>query len=176
MDNAKLKEMIRVNHAGEYGAKRIYQGQLAILPKGEDADRIRHMAEQEGEHLAAFEEWMVKHRVRPSLLLPLWHVGGFAMGAVTALLGREAAYACTVAVESVIDEHYAEQEQILEEEKGTDATLNALNDTVSKFRAEEMEHHDTSIEQGALNAPAYPLISGLVSTITRTAIAVAKKV
>jgi len=176
IDTAAFREMIRVNHAGEYGAKRIYQGQLSQLPPGEDADRIQHMADQEGEHLAAFEEWMIKHRVRPSLLLPFWHVGGFAMGAVTALLGREAAYACTVAVESVIDEHYAEQEIALAEASESDATLRALRDTVTTFRAEEMEHHDMSIEQGALNAPAYPLLSGIVQGITRTAILLAKKI
>ena len=170
-----LAPMIRVNHAGEYGAKRIYRGQLAVMKTGPDAERIRHMAEQEEAHLKKFEELMVAHRVRPSLLLPLWHVGGFAMGALSAMLGRESAYACTVAVESVIDEHYGEQEAQLAENQG-DADRIALLENVRQFRAEEMEHHDTGLEQGALQAPAYPLLSGIIRTITRSAVEIAKKI
>jgi 3-demethoxyubiquinol 3-hydroxylase len=168
VSTSELHRMLRVNHAGEYGAKRIYRGQLSVLPQGEDADRIVHMAEQENVHLETFNTLMVKHRVRPSLLLPLWHVGGFAMGALTARLGRESAYACTVAVESVIDQHYAEQETVLA------ASNDPLLETVQTFRAEEQEHHDTSIVQGALNAPAYPLLHGTIQAITRSAIALAK--
>ncbi|MFX9023691.1 demethoxyubiquinone hydroxylase family protein, partial [Acinetobacter baumannii] len=98
-----VDRVIRVDHAGEYGARRIYEGQLAVL--GRHA-QIEHMAEQERAHLAGFEKMVVERRVRPTLLTPIWHVAGFALGAATALLGEKAAMACTEAVEEVIDEHY----------------------------------------------------------------------
>ncbi len=166
----RRRSMLRVNHAGEYGARRIYQGQLAVLPPGEDAERIRHMAAQEEAHLKEFERLMTEGRARPSLLLPLWHVGGFAMGAASALLGREAAYACTVAVETVIGEHYAAQETELAQ------AGDPLEATVAKFRADELEHHDTSLEQGALQAPAYPVLNAVFQGVTRLAIILAKKI
>ena len=105
----QIARMIRVNHAGEYGAKRIYAGQLAVLGKSPCGDVLRHMAQQEHVHLDKFADMMAKRRVRPTALMPLWHVAGFALGAVTAFMGEKAAMACTVAVESVIDEHYAAQ-------------------------------------------------------------------
>src|SRR5258708_5872603 len=101
---AHIRRMIRVNHAGEYGAQRIYAGQLAVLGKSSCAPVLESMARQEQAHLDTFSDWMVKRRVRPTLLMPLWHVAGYALGAATALLGEKAAMACTVAVESVIDE------------------------------------------------------------------------
>jgi ubiquinone biosynthesis monooxygenase Coq7 len=108
-----LEEMIRVNHAGEYGAVRIYQGQLAVLGKTASAPLIQEMALQEQEHLQEFERQLVARRIRPTLLTPLWHVAGFALGAATALLGEKAAMACTVAVEEVINDHYLEQKEQL---------------------------------------------------------------
>lgn len=167
---ARRQSMLRVNHAGEYGARRIYQGQLAVLAPGPDAEKIRHMAEQEEVHLKEFERLMVEGRARPSLLLPLWHAGGFALGALSAMMGREAAFACTVAVETVIAEHYAEQEAELT------AAGDPLKDTVSAFRADELDHHDVSLEQGALQAPAYAALNAVVQAITRTAIALAKRI
>src|SRR5690242_4672724 len=101
--------MIRVDHAGEYGAVRIYQGQLAVLKSGAAADTIRHMAEQEERHLKAFDRLVNERKVRPTALEPVWRVAGFALGAATALMGEKAAFACTAAVEEVIDEHYAGQ-------------------------------------------------------------------
>ena len=160
----RLAQIIRVNHAGEYGARRIYQGQLAVLGKSSIGDTLRHMAEQEEEHLAEFSRLAVEKRVRPTLLMPLWHVGAFAMGAATALMGKEAAMACTVAVESVIDEHYAKQEAELAENEPE------LKETISKFRADEREHHDTALDHGAKHSPFYTAVTEIVKAQTKLAI------
>ena len=169
---AAIGEMIRVNHAGEYGAQRIYAGQLAVLGHdSEAAALIGHMKAQETAHLRFFEGLMTERRVRPSALLPLWHVGGWALGAATAFLGKEAAMACTVAVEREISAHYAQQEAdlaTLEEEK-------ELAQTITRFRAEEEEHHDIGVAHDAKNAPLNPLLEGAVGAITRLAVQVAKK-
>ena len=161
---AATHAMIRVDHAGEYGAVRIYEGQLAVAGRGRARDEIRHMAEQEKEHLAAFEELVRSRHVRPTVLHPLWHVAGFALGAMTALLGERAAMACTVAVEEVIDEHYRRQAERL-----GDADP-ALRDTVLAFRADELRHRQVAIEHGATEAFAYDLISAAVKTGSRLAI------
>lgn len=168
----KIAQMIRVNHAGEYGAKRIYAGQLAVLGKSPCGDMLRHMAEQEQVHLDKFSEMMVKRRVRPTALMPLWHVGGFVLGAATALLGEKAAMACTVAVESVIDEHYAKQEEKLAD----DASEIELKQMVSEFRKEEQEHHDTALAQGAEESPLYHLLTGLIKLNTRASIWLATRI
>ena len=101
--------MIRVDHAGEYGARRIYEGQLAVLGRDAGGGSIRRMYDQELEHLDRFDKLLVARRVRPTALQPLWHVAGFALGAATAMMGERAAMACTVAIEEVIDEHYGGQ-------------------------------------------------------------------
>ncbi len=162
----RLAQMLRVNHAGEYGAKRIYAGQLAVLKDAECAPTIQHMAEQEEQHLAAFDTLLVERQVRPTVLTPFWHVAGFALGAATALMGERAAMACTVAVEEVIDEHYADQ--IAELEGNTDEA--ALKDTLVQFREEELEHRDIGLEHGAEEAPAYPLLSAAIKGASKTAI------
>ncbi len=166
-----LEEIIRVNHAGEYGAKRIYQGQLAAIRSPAAKQKIQHMMEQELEHLTYFESQMKARGVRPTLLHPLWHVGGFVLGAVTALMGNEAAMACTVAVETVIDEHYREQQSALENH--TDEP--ELQQKIAQFRVEELEHRDTGLAEGAENAVAYPLLSLLIKGVTRTAIKLSTK-
>lgn len=160
----KVERMIRVDHAGEYGAKRIYAGQLAILGKSASAPVLMHMAEQEEKHLDAFSKMMVARRVRPTALMPLWHVAGYALGAATALMGEKAAMACTAAVESVIDEHYAKQEQQL------DASEAPLKTMIAEFRADEKEHHDTALEYGARQAPLYHILTSIVVYQTRLAI------
>lgn len=165
-----LDEIIRVDHAGEYGAKRIYQGQMAVLKNHIESETISHMAEQEQVHLAEFERLMREHRARPSALLPLWHVAGWALGAGTALLGPKAAMACTVAVESVIAEHYQQQVDALGESEPE------LKATIAAFRAEEIEHHDTGLEKGAEQAPAYGALSAVIRAGCKAAIAVAKRV
>lgn len=159
-----VHRMIRVDHAGEYGAGRIYAGQLAVLGRRANGPVIRRMAEQEAHHLQAFERLMRERAVRPTALLPLWHVAGFALGAATALLGGKAAMACTVAVESVIGEHYAKQEEAL----GKGET--ELKDTIARFRREELEHHDIGLAHEAEYAPLYPALAGAIRLGTRWAI------
>src|SRR5689334_20359666 len=153
-----IARMIRVDHAGEYGAARIYEGQLAMLGRSASAPVIRRMAEQEKRHLAAFDRLVVERRVRPTLLSPLWHAAGFALGAATALLGERAAMACTVAVEEVIDEHYRDQIDRL-----GDADP-ALRDTILSFRDDEIAHRDVALAQGAEEEPGYDLVSVAVTT------------
>jgi ubiquinone biosynthesis monooxygenase Coq7 len=130
--DAMIERMIRVDHAGEHGAVRIYDGQLAVLKHGPAARAIRHMAAQEKRHLDAFDKLMLERRVRPTALSPLWNVAGFALGAASALLGPKAAMACTVAVEEVIEEHYRAQAEALGDD---DPTLKA---TINEFREDEM--------------------------------------
>ena len=159
-----VQRMLRVDHAGEYGAGGIYEGQLAVLGRSASAPVIRRMAEQEKKHLAAFDRLVVERRVRPTLLSPLWHVAGFALGAATALLGERAAMACTVAVEEVIDEHYRDQVDRL----GKDEP--ALTAAITEFRAQEIEHRDTGLAHGAENAPAYAALSAAIKAGSRLAI------
>lgn len=159
-----LDRMIRVNQAGEYGAVRIYAGQRAVLGRGRHGETLRHMAEQEDRHLAYFNGEMARRGVRPTALGPLWHVLGFAVGAGSALLGSEAAMACTVAVEDAIDEHYADQLAQL----GADEA--PLKETIAEFRAEEIEHRDIGLANGAENAPAYGLLYGAIKNGSKLAI------
>ncbi len=166
---AVMDRVIRVDHAGEYGAKRIYEGQLAVLGRKNEGHVIRHMLEQELKHLDAFEKFMVERRARPSVLLPVWHVAGFALGAATALMGPKAAMACTVAVEEVIDEHYREQLTKL------GSSEPAVTEKIEVFRAEEMEHRDTGLAHGAEQAPAYPVLSHAIKTGSRLAIWLAER-
>jgi len=160
----RIERMIRVDHAGEYGAARIYDGQLAVLEGKKSAKEIRRMADQERKHLAAFDKLVVERRVRPTALAPVWHVAGFALGAATAMLGERAAMACTVAVEEVIDEHYRAQIEALD---GDEADLAAI---IAQFRAEEIEHRDIALAHGAEDAPGYPLLSAAIKAGSRLAI------
>ena len=165
-----IQRMIRVDHAGEFGAKRIYEGQLAVLRGKPEAAPIEHMYAQELEHLRAFETLMVERRVRPSALHPVWNAAGFALGAATALLGPKAAMACTVAVEEVIDEHYRQQSRKL----GADEA--PLRAKIEKFRADELEHRDAGLAHGAEQAPAYPLLTGAIKAGSRLAIWLAERI
>ena len=161
-----VERVIRVDHAGEYGAVRIYQGQLALLGRGTKGDLIREMLAQEKAHLETFDKLVAERRVRPTALLPFWHVAGFALGAATALMGEKAAMACTVAVEETIDEHYAGQIEALDPMP----TETALKDTCVKFRDEELEHRDTGLEHGAREAPGYELLTGAIKAGSKLAI------
>lgn len=167
---ALLERILRVDHAGEYGARRIYEGQLAVLKKAPSTPTIRHMLEQEQVHLDTFDRLLPQRRVRPTLLSPLWHVGGFALGAATALMGEKAAMACTEAVEEVIDAHYAKQVEKLGEAEPE------LRATIEQFRADEIDHRDTARAEGAAEAPAYPLLSRGIKAITRGAIWLSERV
>ena len=165
-----IARILRVDHAGEYGAKRIYSGQLAVLGRGPKGDLLRHMKEQEQVHLDTFGDMIVRRRVRPTAMLPFWHVAGFALGAVTALMGEKAAMACTVAVEETIDQHYQEQIARLGEDEAD------LKDKIEIFRQEEVEHRDIGLENGAEQAPAYRLLSGAIRLGCKVAIAVSERV
>lgn len=165
-----LEEVIRVDHAGEYGAKRIYQGQLAVLRGTEHEDTIRHMQEQEQEHLDTFSRLISERRVRPTVLLPFWHVAGFALGAATAAMGPRAAMACTVAVEEAIDEHYQAQEAALGEDEAT------LKADIARFRAEELEHRDIGLANEAELTPGYRLLSAAIKMGCKVAIRLSEKV
>lgn len=165
-----LARMIRVDQAGETGAVTIYRGQLAVLGKRACAPTITHMHAQEVEHLDTFNTLARQRRVRPSLLSPLWNVAGLALGAGTALLGEKAAMAVTVAVEEVIDEHYAQQIARLGEDEAE------LRDTLERFRQEEVEHRDIGYANGAEQAPGYTVLSSVVKAGCKLAIRLAERV
>lgn len=165
-----VERTIRVDHAGEYGAKRIYEGQLAVLGRTKYGPVIEHMKAQEQVHLDTFSRLIGERRVRPTALLPFWHVAGFALGAATALLGHRGAMACTVAVEEAIDEHYRAQEDILGDDEA------ALRADIARFRAEELEHRDTGLEHEAEQAPAYRLLSAAIKTGCKIAIKISERV
>ena len=239
-----LEEIIRVDHAGEYGATKIYDGQIAIFGKNSKLGKtIQHMADQEQEHIDKFNELILEHRVRPTALLPLWNVAGYALGASTALMGEKAAMACTVAVEKVIGEHYKEQLDLLgDDHKDLKKTISKFRDdelehrvrptallplwnvagfglgtftalmgekaamactvavekvigehyqeqldllgddhkdlkkTISKFRDDELEHHDIGIEHDAESATGYKIMSKVIELGCKTAIAISKKI
>jgi ubiquinone biosynthesis monooxygenase Coq7 len=161
---ALLERILRVDLAGEYGAKRIYQGQLAVLGETASGEAIREMAEAEERHLAWFEHALVAHGVRPTLLHPFWHVAGYALGAATAMLGPKAAMACTVAVEEAIDEHYLAQEAALGE---TEPDLKAR---IEQFHADELNHRDTALAQDAEQTPGFRAMKTAIKTGCRAAI------
>lgn len=165
-----VERFIRVDHAGEYGAQRIYAGQLAVLGRTETAPILRHMQEQEQHHLDTFSDLIARRRVRPTALLPAWHVAGFALGAITAALGKRAAMACTVAVEEAIDEHYASQTQALGEDEPE------LRQTIETFRAEELEHRDIGLANEAELAPAYRAMAAVIKAGCKVAIRVSERV
>ncbi|XP_046622589.1 5-demethoxyubiquinone hydroxylase, mitochondrial [Neodiprion virginianus] len=168
-----LDAIIRVDHAGELGADRIYAGQMAVLGKTSVGPTIQHMWDQEKGHREKFEELIRKHRVRPTVLVPLWNVAGFVLGAGTAMMGPKAAMACTVAVETVIVEHYNEQLRSLMENSDENVDKELL-DTIRKFRDEEQEHHDTGIDHGAEQAPFYKALTNVIKAGCKTAITISK--
>jgi ubiquinone biosynthesis monooxygenase Coq7 len=165
------ESMLRVNQAGEYGAARIYAGQLAVLGRSSPAaHQIARMAAQEQRHLDRFDQLMAERRVRPTALQPLWQVAGFALGAATALISEKAAMACTDAVETEIDRHYSEQ---LAELGDDDPELAA---DIADFQAEELEHRETARAHGAEEALAYPLLTAAIRAGCRVAIELSKRI
>jgi ubiquinone biosynthesis monooxygenase Coq7 len=165
------ESMLRVDQAGEYGATRIYAGQLAVLRRNcPEAKLIARMAVQEARHLNRFNALMAERRVRPTVLQPVWNAAGFALGAVTALMSEKAALACTDAVETVIDRHYGEQLDRLGDEDP------ALSADIAEFRADELEHRDTAREAGATQAAGYPLLTAAIRAGCRVAIELSKRI
>jgi ubiquinone biosynthesis monooxygenase Coq7 len=167
-----LARILRVDQAGEYGAKRIYQGQLDVLKKHgaspKEIKKIEHMAAQEDMHLAAFNNEIAGMQSRPSVLQPLWHVAGYAVGAASALLGAKAAHACTVAVETVIDQHYAAQEETLK-------AYPRLQKMIAKFRAEENEHKEMALASGAEETVGYPVLKRAIAAGSKLSIWLAER-
>jgi ubiquinone biosynthesis monooxygenase Coq7 len=173
MDKKNLiHKIIRVNHAGEFGAKRIYEGQLKFLKNHDDIQLVKHMYEQELEHLKFFEGEIVKRDVRPTIMTPIWNKLGFALGAVTAIMGKESAMACTVAVEEVIEEHYQNQidklKKIPEEEE--------LCKNIEKIQAEEAEHREIGIENDAEKSPGFLILTGVIKRASKCAIWLSERV
>lgn len=167
----QIASMIRVDQAGEFGATRIYAGQLAVMgDRAPGAADITAMAGQEADHRARFDAMMAERGVRPTVLTPIWDKAGFALGAATALIGPEAAMACTAAIEQEIDRHYTQQLDELGDEDGE------LSDMIREFRDDEREHHAAAIAAGAKRAPAYPLLSGAIRLGCRAAIALSKRI
>ena len=170
MSAGRRNAMLRVDQAGEYGATRIYAGQLAVMgDRAPNAAKIGLMAEQEASHLARFDAMLAARRVRPTALQPLWNAAGFALGAASAMIGPQAAMACTAAIEDEIDRHYSSQ---LEELDGSDPELSSL---ISEFRDDERAHRETALAAGAEQAPLYPLFSGAIRLGCRLAIRLSER-
>ncbi|MDA8232143.1 MAG: demethoxyubiquinone hydroxylase family protein [Magnetospirillum sp.] len=166
----QVARFLRVDQAGELGAVRIYQGQMAVLGRGRTGPVLERMADQERHHLRTFDRLISERQVRPTLLSPLWHVAGFALGAATALLGERAAMACTVAVEETIDAHYADQAERLGDDEAD------LRATIEGFRADELEHRDIGLAHDAEKAVAYPLLSATIKAGCRLAIWLSERI
>lgn len=163
--------MLRVDQAGEYGATRIYAGQLAVLRRNcPESKLVARMAAQEQRHLDRFNQLIVERRVRPTALQPLWNVAGFALGAATALISEKAALACTDAVETEIDRHYSQQLKELGEEDFE------LSSDIADFQADELEHRDIAREAGAAEAIGYPLLTAAIRAGCRVAIELSKRI
>ena len=171
---SRIDEIIRVDHAGEYGAVQIYRGQRAVFDriahKQDTAELIREMEAGEQHHLETFDRLLFERNVRPTALAPVWNAAGFALGAATALMGEKAAMACTSAVEEVIEQHYADQAEELGEREPE------LRRTIEEFREDELEHRDTAIEAGAEETPGYTALSGAIKLACRVAIRLSEKV
>ncbi|MEP3052136.1 MAG: demethoxyubiquinone hydroxylase family protein [Erythrobacter sp.] len=172
MKRDEIHRMIRVDQAGEFGATQIYRGQLAVMgDRGPHSQEIAHMAEQEVGHREKFDALMAERGVRPTALQPFWSVAGYALGAGTALLGPEAAMACTAAIEEEIDLHYSAQLERLNEEDADPE----LADMIEEFREDERAHRDAALAHGAEKAPAYALLSGAIRLGCRAAIRISER-
>ena len=173
-DDDRVGEMLRVDHAGEYGAVQIYRGQRAVFNgvsgKQDLSDLLQEMEDGEAHHLATFDRLLVERGVRPTLMAPLWNVAGFALGAGTALMGEKAAMACTAAVEEVIEQHYAQQADELKD------THTDLSQTVAEFREDEISHKTTAEEHGAEDAPGYSFLKAAIQLGCRAAIKISEKI
>jgi 3-demethoxyubiquinol 3-hydroxylase len=168
--DATVARILRVDHAGEYGAARIYAGQLAMLRRSDMAPVVREMQAQEQQHLERFSDLITRRRVRPTMMLPLWHLAGFALGAATAALGERAAMACTVAVEEAIDAHYADQIAALDDKEDD------LRSTLVRFRDDELQHRDIGLRHGAEQAPGYRLLSAAIKAGCKVAIRISERI
>ena len=169
-----LEEIIRVDHSGERGAIKIYEGQLLALKTVKQdndlKDKIEKMKEQEKEHLEYFEKEIHKRKIKPTYFLPLWDVMGVTLGFGTALLGKKAAMLCTASVEEVIEEHYQNQLKKL----GNDEM--DLKAQIEKFKDDEAEHKNIAYETGADNRGLYSIMDKVIKTGSRIAITISEKI
>jgi ubiquinone biosynthesis monooxygenase Coq7 len=180
----KLEEIIRVDHAGEMGAKVIYDGQIAALKIKKDHETleiVKHMKEQENVHFEYFDKEIRNKKIRPTVMQPVWKIGGFALGFFTALIDKKAAMTCTTAVEETIDEHYQEQIRTLEKEEkfsseSKKTEIKNLKEKIQKFRDEELEHRDIGYEHKAAELVGFNVLSIFIKAVTKTAIAVSKRI
>uniref|UniRef100_H0ZGK3 5-demethoxyubiquinone hydroxylase, mitochondrial n=1 Tax=Taeniopygia guttata TaxID=59729 RepID=H0ZGK3_TAEGU len=172
--NPVIDRILRVDHAGEFGANRIYAGQMAVLGRSSVGPLIQQMWNQEKDHLKKFNELMVAYRVRPTVLLPFWNVAGFVLGAGSALLGKKGAMACTVAVEESISEHYNNQIRTLIEEDPE--KYKELLQVIKQFRDDEQEHHDIGLEHDAEAAPAYSVLKTAIQLGCKVAIFLSERI
>ena len=166
-----IDQIIRVDQAGEYGATKIYAGQLKVFGKNSKIGKvIKHMADQEQEHIDTFNRLIIEKRVRPTILMPVWNIVGYFLGMTTALMGKKAAMACTVAVEDVIGKHYDKQASELGDKEPE------LKNIITKFRNDELEHHDIGVDHDAEKAPGYSILSKVIKTGCKAAIEISKRV
>jgi ubiquinone biosynthesis monooxygenase Coq7 len=191
----KIEEIIRVNHAGEYGAKLIYQGQICALKiKGDTKtlEIVENMKKQELTHLDYFEKQIVSNQVRPTIMQPIWKIGGFALGFLTAIIDKKSAMTCTTAVEEVIDQHYQKQINELEDIKTRNnnslaKNINQIDDSnsqklddlyhnINKFRQEEVEHRDIGFNHNAKDFVFYKPLDIFIKFTTKLAINISKKI
>jgi 3-demethoxyubiquinol 3-hydroxylase len=170
MKSNKIHSMIRVNQAGEYGAKRIYEGQIASLHEGPKKEKIKEMYYQELKHLEYFDNELIKRRVRPTIMQPIWNIGAYALGFISGKISPEAAMACTAAVEEVIDEHYESQIDALE----MNDKEQELRTNIMRFRNEEIDHKNIGLEQSA-DMPR-ELYKSIIKGLTKLAITISKKI
>jgi len=170
----KLEEILRVDHAGERGAIKIYEGQLLALKtlKQDESlkEKIEKMKEGEKEHLEYFEKEIQKRKIKPTYLLPLWDVMGVSLGFGTALLGKKAAMLCTASVEEVIEDHYKNQLKSL----GNDEV--ELKNKIEKFKSDETEHKNIAYDSGATNKGIYFVMDKIIKTGSRIAITISEKI
>lgn len=178
MDSKKIAELIRVDHAGEYGAKVIYNGQIAALKLKGDEETVKIVEEmklQEDKHFDYFNQKIIEKNIRPTIMQPIWKVGGFAMGFLTALADKKAAMCCTTAVEEVIDQHYEDQLDYLKSQNKTKENSD-LQQNIEQFQAEELEHRDIGYEHKADELKYFKPLSNAIKLATKTAIFISKKI
>lgn len=176
MNKDKNSEIIRVNHAGEYGAKRIYSGQIAALKNSNNQnilETLEHMKQQEEGHFDYFDQKISQNRVRPTLMQPIWNIAGFAIGYMTAKMGKKSAMTCTIAVEEVIDEHYEGQ---LQELKSNPKENKDLIEKIEQFQKEELEHRDIALDHNAEESKIYQPLKFIISSASKLAIKISKKI
>jgi len=173
-DQKILEEIIRVDHAGERGAIKIYEGQLLALNTIREDNNLKRiieeMKEQEKEHLEYFEKEIQKRNMKATYMLPLWDLMGVSLGFGTALLGKKAAMLCTASVEEVIENHYENQlSKIGEDEKD-------LKTKIEKFKGDEVNHKNTAYESGATKSGLYSIMDKIIRTGSKIAITISEKI